>query len=114
MAFTGTVSSPVSVHPDLVYDVEGDKRVIENEINAWLDLSQVYGDTEELNYQLRSFYNGREGGAKGTGTGAELPRTPVGGGKLATYDYLGRDGAKTVQYRPSGMEMTGELLALCC
>ncbi|MCA0892043.1 peroxidase family protein [Microbulbifer agarilyticus] len=91
LPFTGSVSSPVIVHPDAIYEVHDGRKEIRNRINSWLDLSQIYGDSAAVNADLRSKANPQDPFG---------PRIPVGGGKLATYDYVGAD-AKTVLYRPN-------------
>ena len=91
LPFTGAVSSPVIVHPDAIYEVHDGKKEIRNKVNAWLDLSSIYGDSAAVNSDLRSKPNTQD---------PYGPRVPVGGGKLATYDYVGVD-AKTVHYRPN-------------
>ncbi len=59
LPYTGTIPYPILLLPEALYEkpIFGDKR-IKNFINAWLDLSQVYGDTKEINDSLRTGQGG--------------------------------------------------------
>jgi len=58
LPYTGIIPSETILLPDVIFDiVEGDKKV-KNFANAYLDLSNIYGDNEEINASLRTGQGG--------------------------------------------------------
>jgi len=84
--YTGLIPNRKLVMDPTAYTVVDGAKKVTNDINAWLDLSNIYGDTASINNALRSGTDGKLFVQDVTTDVVTFRRTPL--GTTTTYEML--------------------------